>query len=276
MKFSVIIPLYNKEMSIANTIHSVLTQSYTDFEIVVVDDGSTDKSASIVGSMNDSRIRLIRQENGGPSKARNTGVRNAKGEWLVLLDADDELLPNALEMYSEVISGHLDIDVVDSNEITIVGNQQTLGKHLRDGYVGNPMKYWFLQMIRPGNASAFRRSFFLKFLYDERVRRYEDAELLFRLLPNAKVYSLNQPTILFNRNYAEASKPRKNVYDDYFAYMDFSQGGFWQKMCLYKLFLENREFYLEYGKKHYAKMYRRYDLLVMYKVLGCFDRFLNK
>ena len=86
---SVVIPLYNKETSIAQSLKSVLSQEYDDFEVVIVDDGSTDGSVGVVGAINDSRIRLIKQKNGGPSKARNTGVKNAKGEWILFLDADD-------------------------------------------------------------------------------------------------------------------------------------------------------------------------------------------
>ena len=93
---SVVIPLYNKEASIKQALMSVLSQSYQEFEVVIVDDGSTDNSVAKVEEIQDSRIRLIRQENGGPSKARNTGVKNAKGEWILFLDADDELLPNAI------------------------------------------------------------------------------------------------------------------------------------------------------------------------------------
>lgn len=88
---SVVIPLYNKEASIAQSLKSVLSQEYDDFEVVIVDDGSTDGSVDVVEAMNDPRIRLIKQENGGPSKARNTGVKNAKGEWILFLDADDEM-----------------------------------------------------------------------------------------------------------------------------------------------------------------------------------------
>lgn len=88
---SVVIPLYNKEPIIKKTLNSVLSQDYSDFEVVVVDDGSTDNSVAIVESIAGPRIRLIKQENGGPSKARNTGVKNAKGDWIVFLDADDEL-----------------------------------------------------------------------------------------------------------------------------------------------------------------------------------------
>lgn len=90
------------------------------------------------------------------------------------------------------------------------------------------------------------------------------------------MYSLNTPTLLFNRNFAEASRPRKNVMEDYFAYLDFSKGGFWRKMCVYRTFLEERELYPEYGKKYYAKMYKRYDWLLMYKLLNWLAKFLKK
>ena len=100
--------------------------------------------------------------------------------------------------------------------------------------------------------------------------------MLIRQLSCAKVYSLSFPTLLFNRNFAEASHPRKNVMEDYFAYLDFSKGGFWRKMCVYRTFLEERVLYPEYGKKHYAKMYKRYDWLIMYKLLNWIAKFLKK
>lgn len=100
---SIVIPLYNKETSIANTLNCVLAQTYQDFEIVVVDDGSTDSSAAIVGTFKDSRIRLIRQPNGGVSAARNTGIREAKGEYVAFLDADDVWLNGHLENLVQLI-----------------------------------------------------------------------------------------------------------------------------------------------------------------------------
>lgn len=86
---SVIIPLYNKELSIGNTIKSVLNQTFQDFEIIVVNDGSKDNSREVVEEIYDPRIRLIDQHNKGVSAARNTGIKEAKNEWIALLDGDD-------------------------------------------------------------------------------------------------------------------------------------------------------------------------------------------
>ncbi len=95
--FSIVIPVYNKEKYIQKTLDSVLTQTFEDFEIILVDDGSKDKSYKIIKNIKDSRIHLIRQENGGPSKARNLGIKESKGQFIVFLDADDIWFPNKLE-----------------------------------------------------------------------------------------------------------------------------------------------------------------------------------
>lgn len=265
---SVIIPLYNKQSSISKTIASVLNQTYTDFDLVIVDDGSTDESVAVVEAINDPRIRLIKQDNGGPGKARNIGISEANGEWIVLLDADDELLPDALSTFFKLISKHPDVDIVDCNTLYYHPNGNTLGNHPIDGYIKNPMKMFFYSLIGPGaNHSCFKKELLEKYPYKTHIRRFEDGELLMRMLPNAKVYSSSKAVAIVHGEYSCASRPRKNPLEDYFAYLDFSQGGFWQKMCVYKMFLENRESYPEYGKKHYAKMYKRYDWLLIYKML---------
>ena len=96
MKFSVVIPLYNKEHYIEATIRSVLNQTCRDFEVLVVDDGSRDNSLALARKFESDRVRIIPQENQGVSVARNTGIRNARGEFICFLDADDEWRPDYL------------------------------------------------------------------------------------------------------------------------------------------------------------------------------------
>jgi glycosyltransferase involved in cell wall biosynthesis len=97
-KFSVVIPLYNKENFISEILHSVLAQSYADFEVIVVDDCSTDKSTDKVNAISDHRIRVvIHRQNKGLSASRNTGIKESKSQYIAFLDADDLWKPEFLE-----------------------------------------------------------------------------------------------------------------------------------------------------------------------------------
>lgn len=113
MKVSVIIPCYNAEKYIGESINSVLTQNYSNFELIIVDDGSTDNSVNIVKSFDDKRIRLISQKNSGkPSIPRNKGMKNASGELLCFLDADDLYLTDRLEKAVNIFIKNPDISYV--------------------------------------------------------------------------------------------------------------------------------------------------------------------
>lgn len=112
---SVVIPLYNKEQSIASTLQTVLNQTYQDFEIVIVDDGSTDHSVGEVTKMTDPRIRLIHQENAGVSAARNRGIEEAKGEYIAFLDADDEWKSDYLKTQYELTQKYPECSVFACN-----------------------------------------------------------------------------------------------------------------------------------------------------------------
>lgn len=94
---SIIIPLYNKEFFIRRTLNSVLSQTFQEFEIIIVDDGSTDNSLGEVKKINDKRIRIVRQKNAGVAGARNRGIEESKYALIAFLDADDEWLPNHLQ-----------------------------------------------------------------------------------------------------------------------------------------------------------------------------------
>lgn len=105
-RFSIIMPLYNKAPYVRKAVESVVGQTYRDWELIVVDDGSTDGSGEVVGSLNDSRIRLIRQDNAGVSATRNRGVTESHAEWICFLDADDWWEPTFLEEMAGLIERH--------------------------------------------------------------------------------------------------------------------------------------------------------------------------
>ena len=95
---SIIVPAYNAEKYVADAIESVLRQTYPYFELIIVDDASTDRTAEVVQSFSDQRIKLIRHtSNKGPGAARNTAIETAKGKWIAFLDADDQWKVNRLE-----------------------------------------------------------------------------------------------------------------------------------------------------------------------------------
>jgi glycosyltransferase involved in cell wall biosynthesis len=101
-RFSILIPVYNREDCIQQTIDSVLAQTFTDYELIVIDDGSNDRTLELLESYGD-RIKLMRQTQQGPEVARNTGASQAVGEYLALLDSDDLFLPNTLATYDKII-----------------------------------------------------------------------------------------------------------------------------------------------------------------------------
>jgi len=112
VKISVIVPCYKVEQFLENCVNSILTSTFKDFEIILVDDGSPDKSGELADELarRDSRITVIHKQNGGVVKARETGVEAAQGEWITLVDSDDSITSNALEdLYDASVGKDTDI-----------------------------------------------------------------------------------------------------------------------------------------------------------------------
>ena len=120
---SIIIPVYNTEKYLSLCIESILSQSFGDFELLLVDDGSIDNSGKICDEYaeKDSRIRVFHKENGGVSSARNLGLDNAKGEWVYFVDSDDELLPGGLQILANGINSDCDIVLGGYNKYNDAG-----------------------------------------------------------------------------------------------------------------------------------------------------------
>ena len=120
--FSIVVPLYNKERYIKKTLKSILSQSFTNFEIVVVNDGSTDGSVVEVLSCDDDRIVLVNQKNGGVSQARNKGIGCSKGQWIIFFDADDILESGTLEEFYRLTENFRSATIVSGNFVTVYPN----------------------------------------------------------------------------------------------------------------------------------------------------------
>jgi glycosyltransferase involved in cell wall biosynthesis len=127
---SVVIPVYNLEHYIGTTIDSVLNQTVLPDEVIIVDDGSTDNSISVIeeyiNKSPDNFIRLVRQKNSGPGAARNRGIEVAQSEWIAFLDGDDIWLPEKINMIRKAISQYPDISIFthDEYEVDIAGNEK--------------------------------------------------------------------------------------------------------------------------------------------------------
>ncbi len=137
---SIVIPLYNAERFIEDTIESVLKQQYTDWELIIIDDGSSDKSAELVKKyLKDERITYFHQKNGGVSAARNAGIKKSKGAYIALLDADDIFLPeNLIEKIAALKDNSVDwvfsdMNLIDENSFfkgkTEVGTDHNIFEH---------------------------------------------------------------------------------------------------------------------------------------------------
>lgn len=265
---SIVMPLYNKETSIAHSLKSILQQESSNFEVVIVDDGSTDCSVSIVESVKDSRIKLIRQENGGPSKARNTGVVHASGEWILFIDADDEMLPNALKIFEQYIKNVPDADMFLGEVVINNGKTKKLSMTYKDGFIKHPFKKHTLgRLFQCSGSTLYRKTICLRYPFDERVRRYEDLQRLFNLYRIYKLYVINHPVAQINLEFSSASRARKDIKEDFLGYLDFKGKSFWEKMALYSFYLGEREYYPEQCRNLYPWLYRRYDLLGLYKLI---------
>lgn len=113
-KISVIVPVYNVMQYLPRCINRILDQTFTDFELLLIDDGSTDNSGKICDEYadKDHRIRVFHKTNGGVSSARNLGLDNAKGEWITFSDSDDELYADALNNYNDIIQDYDNVDII--------------------------------------------------------------------------------------------------------------------------------------------------------------------
>lgn len=219
MKVSVIIPLYNKAPYVRRSLDSIAAQTFTDFEVIVVNDGSTDDGASIVANYSDARFRLIHQPNAGPGPARNAGLAQAQGEFVAFLDADDEWLPNYLqENVSELESFEPEVAALTSGYVEYPAGTSTESMWRKRGLTNGIQRVSAdtepLQVVNMlaymSPCSTLARAAVVRrwggFYDREKCTFGEDAFLWLKVLLNEKVAFNLKPLAKFHREAAGLSK----------------------------------------------------------------------
>ena len=203
--FSVVIPLYNKELSISNTIQSVLNQTFQDFEIVVINDGSTDNSLQVVEQINDSRIRIINKPNGGVSSARNRGIKEAKYDWIAFLDGDDLWIDNHLETLKDMIETNPADKVFttsfifsDNNNVKV---QRESFAYLRvDNYCKASLTHFNKTIIWTSVVCVHKQVFDNVVAFNTNYIRGEDVDLWIRISKRYDIIYTDKVTAIYRKD----------------------------------------------------------------------------
>ncbi len=256
---SIIIPLYNKQDCILQTLESILFQEYKNYEIIIVDDGSSDNSLQVVQNVEDCRIKIFKKENGGPASARNYGVKVAQGMWILFLDADDTLEDGVLNMILNDIQKHKFADVFCYNLYIKQNNIKSLyiDSH-KKGYLFFPFLSWYNDKIYPRTGNMVcKRKVMQEEPYNEKYRRWEDGENSFRLMRKYRFYANPIPLFVYNRNNSEASKPRINLSEDFCCNLQPQGKSLFEKIAQYKLYKEACAIYPESIEQLYGNTFKK-------------------
>ncbi|MDU8885370.1 glycosyltransferase [Yeosuana sp. MJ-SS3] len=215
--FSVITPLYNKEDYIEATIKSVLNQTFDDFEIVIVDDGSTDNSLKILSQIKSSKINILVQENQGPSVARNKAIANAKGKYIAPLDADDIWREDHLVELKSLIDSFPNAGVFCNNYKVKLNKNLTRNAHFNfdfatshliipDFFDANIYNY-----IASSSSTAFLKSSFIELGgYNTSLRTGQDLDLWIRFALKYEIAFNPKATMIYN-NYDDLSLSKSEL-----------------------------------------------------------------
>lgn len=256
---SVIMPAYNAEKYIASAIESILNQTYQAFELIIVDDGSTDSTVGIIRSYmeNDSRIRLIQNEHGGANKARNTAIDAAQYEWIACLDADDVAYPERFEKQIAYLDANPDVVVLGSYmhqinvEGKIIGTIQ-IGPTSVDAF--NAMDRARQVAIITNPTAIFSREIAIKVgCYDERLTAAQEIELWDRMSEFGALVVIPEPLIQYRLH---GNSTSVNKFFDQRMYQEYITARHRARLAGHTLELE--EYVRDYREKPLLQRLMRY------------------
>lgn len=187
-KVSIIVPIYNSEKCLSRCIESILVQKFTDFELLLVDDGSLDRSGEICDeyAYNDLRIKVFHKGNGGASSARNLGLSKAEGEWIAFVDSDDYLLPSFLDVLIRLIKNDTDLCICGIIPDYSISSEYKITKTSFE-YEGDVQRYLLLNNCQMSGSlcnKLFKRTYIKEnqLYLNETIKYREDEEFLLRYM----------------------------------------------------------------------------------------------
>ncbi|TXF77559.1 glycosyltransferase family 2 protein [Chryseobacterium sp.] len=193
---SIGIPVYNAGRFIADTLKSVLDQTYTNFELIITDDGSTDDSVAIVKTFDDQRIQLISDGlNKGISFRLNQQVAQAKGKYFVRMDADDLMFPYRLERQVSFLEQHPELDAVGSSVVVLDDDNHILA--FRKAKLLSNYRELFSTILFNHPTVTGKTEFFKKYPYSEHLTGVEDADVWLRSFPQSRFSVISEPLLFY-------------------------------------------------------------------------------
>lgn len=211
-KVSVIIPTYNNAKYIDKSINSVLSQTYKDFEIIIVDDGSSDNTKEVLKQYN-GKIKYYYQENKGVSFARNKGIRESSGEYIAFLDSDDVWFPNKIEIQILILEKDEKVGLVCSLVTTIDNGGKPLGIIKPSKLPGESFgEFFFLGSSYPSTYLIRKRCFDEVGLFDEKIAILEDLDICLRIALKFKIKIESEPLVYYRIHSQNSWKNEIKVY----------------------------------------------------------------
>jgi len=202
-RVSVIIPTYNRGWTIKRAVDSVLAQTFRDFELIVVDDGSEDDTAAILAGYG-TDIRVIRQANAGVSAARNAGIHAAEGKFIAFLDSDDYWLPEKLHVQIAYFNAQPEVVICQTEEIWIRNGKRVNPKKVHKKPSGRIFRASLALCLVSPSAVMLRRDVFAQIGgFDETLPACEDYDLWLRISVRYPVHLIETPLIIKTGGHAD-------------------------------------------------------------------------
>ena len=219
---SIILPVYNGSKYIEEAINSVLHQSYEKWELLIINDGSTDATKDEIFKFSDIRIKYYEQENRGVSAARNLAIDNMQGDYFCFLDADDAMTPESLMARLNIFKKNSDVSFVDGKVIYMNSNMKPTGREYIPRFKGTP----YYNLLRLSSSCYFGPSWMIrneskvKYSFREGMTHAEDLLFYLTISKSGKYDYTDKPILYYRNNPQSAMKDFKGLEEGYFKLLE--------------------------------------------------------